>query len=37
VPPSLDLHEAVTLSPREVLLVTYDEESRRLRTVRGAP
>ena len=37
VPSSLGLHEAVTLSPREVLLVTYDEESRRLRTVRGTP
>ena len=36
VPPSLTLHEVVTLSPREVLLVTYDQGSRRLRTVRAA-
>ena len=37
VPPSLALHEVVTLNPREVLLVTYDQESRRLRTVRATP
>lgn len=37
VPSSLALHEVVTLSPREVLLVTYDQVSRRLRTVRGTP
>ena len=37
VPSSLELRDVVTLNPREVLLVTYDEESRRLRTVRGTP
>lgn len=37
VPSSLELREVVTLNPREVLLVTYDEESRRLRTVRATP
>jgi hypothetical protein len=37
VPSVLTLHEIVTLYPREVLLVTYDQASRRLRTVRGAP
>jgi hypothetical protein len=37
VPSSLALHEVVTLDTREVLLVTYDQESRRLRTVRGTP
>lgn len=37
VPSSLSLHEVVTLNPREVLLVTYDQESRRLRTVRATP
>jgi hypothetical protein len=37
VPSSLALHEVVTLNPREVLLVTYDQESRRLRTVRATP
>jgi len=37
VPPSLELHETFTLRPREVLLVTYDQSSRRLRAVRGAP
>jgi hypothetical protein len=37
VPSVLTLHEIVTLDPREVLLVTYDQTSRRLRTVRGAP
>jgi hypothetical protein len=37
VPSSLALREVVTLSPREVLLVTYDQASRRLRTVRGTP
>jgi hypothetical protein len=37
VPSSLALHEVVTLSPREVLLVTYDQVSRRLRTVRDTP
>ena len=36
VPAMLTLHEVVTLNPREVLLVTYDQASRRLRTVRGA-
>ena len=37
VPSSLELREDVTLKPREVLLVTYDQLSRRLRTVRGTP
>jgi hypothetical protein len=37
VPSSLALHEAVTLRPREVVLVTYDQVSRRLRTVRDTP
>jgi len=37
VPAVLTLHEVVTLNPREVLLVTYDQASRRLRTIRGAP
>jgi hypothetical protein len=37
VPASLSLHEVVTLNPREVVLVTYDQESRRLRTVRATP
>ena len=37
VPSSLALHEVVTLNPREVLLVTYDQESRRLRAVRATP
>jgi hypothetical protein len=37
VPSMLTLREHVTLNPREVLLVTYDQASRRLRTVRGAP
>jgi hypothetical protein len=37
VPASLDLHESVTLNPREVMLVTYDQESRRLRAVRATP
>jgi hypothetical protein len=36
VPASLVLREALTLAPREVLLVTYDQEARRLRAVRGA-
>ena len=36
IPSMLTLREEVTLSPREVLLVTYDQGSRRLRTVRGA-
>lgn len=36
VPAMLTLHEVVTLNPREVLLVTYEQASRRLRTVRGA-
>lgn len=35
VPASLVLRETVTLAPREVLLVTYDQEARRLHTVRG--
>ena len=37
VPSSLVLHEVVTLSPREVLLVTYDQAARRLHTVRDTP
>ena len=37
IPASLDLREDVTLAPREVLLVTYDQASRRLRTVRDTP
>lgn len=37
VPSVLTLHEVVTLNPREVLLVTYDQATRRLRTVRGSP
>lgn len=37
VPPSLALRETVTLAPREVMLVTYDREARRLRAVRGTP
>ena len=37
VPSSLALHQVVTLSPREVLLVTYDQAARRLRTVRDTP
>lgn len=37
VPSSLALHEVVTLRPREVLLVTYDQTTRRLRTVRDTP
>jgi hypothetical protein len=36
VPASLVLRESVTLAPREVLLVTYDQEARRLHAVRGA-
>ena len=36
VPASLVLRETLTLAPREVLLVTYDQEARRLRAVRGA-
>jgi len=35
VPASLVLRETVTLAPREVLLVTYDQGARRLHTVRG--
>jgi hypothetical protein len=35
VPASLVLRETVTLRPREVLLVTYDQPARRFRTVRG--
>ena len=35
VPPSLVLREGVVLAPRAVLLVTYDRDARRLRTVRG--
>lgn len=35
VPPSLVLREAVVLAPREVLLVTFDRDARRLHTVRG--
>lgn len=37
VPVRLELNEVVTLSPREVLLITYDAESRSLRSVRRAP
>lgn len=37
VPAALALRETVTLGPREVLLVTYDQEARRLRAVRGTP
>ena len=37
VPASLALRETVLLAPGEVMLVTYDREGRRLRTVRGAP
>lgn len=37
VPASLTLRETVTLAPGEVMLVTYDREERRLRTVRGTP
>lgn len=36
VPPLLTLHDTMTLRPREVLLVTYDQSTHRLRTVRGA-
>ena len=35
VPPLLTLRDTVTLAPREVLLLTYDQATRRLRTVRG--
>ena len=35
VPPRLTLRDTVTLRPREVLLVTYDQATHRLRTVRG--
>lgn len=35
VPAVLVLRESVTLAPREVLLVTYDQGARRLRAVRG--
>lgn len=34
VPSSLVLHETITVAPREVVLVTYDRTSRRLRLVR---
>ena len=37
VPPSLVLREKVLLRPREVLLVTYDQEMRRLRIVGSEP
>ena len=37
VPARLELRERVTLAPREVLLVTYDSDSRRLRSVRSSP
>jgi len=37
VPPLLTLRDTITLRPREVLLVTYDQASHGLRTVRGAP
>ena len=37
VPPLLTLRDTVTLDPREVLLVTYDQATHRLRTVRGTP
>lgn len=35
VPATLVLRETVTLAPREVLLVTYDQGARRLRAVRS--
>jgi hypothetical protein len=35
VPPLLVLRDTMTLNPREVLLVTYDQAMHRLRTVRG--
>jgi len=37
VPPVLTLRDTVTLDPREVLLVTYDQTTHRLRAVRGTP
>jgi hypothetical protein len=36
VPPLLTLRDTITLAPREVLLLTYDQATHRLRTVRGA-
>ena len=36
VPSSLFFTETVTLAPREVMLVTYDQDARRFRMVRGA-
>lgn len=36
VPASLVWRETVTLAPREVLLVTYDQEARRLHSIRGS-
>jgi len=36
VPSLLTLRDTMTLRPREVLLVTYDQATHRLRTVRGA-
>jgi hypothetical protein len=37
VPPRLELRARVTLAPREVVLVTYDAESRRLLAVQDPP
>jgi hypothetical protein len=37
VPPLLTLRDTITLAPREVLLVTYDQVTHRLRSVRGTP
>lgn len=37
VPERLELRETVTLAPREVLLITYDQAARRLQTLRGTP
>jgi len=37
VPPRLELRARVTLAPREVVLVTYDAESRRLLAVQAPP
>jgi hypothetical protein len=35
IPPQMLLRETVTLVPREIIVVTYDRESRRLRTSRA--
>lgn len=37
MPPVLALREQVSLTPREVMLVTYDRSTRRLRAVRAEP